>query len=143
MKLKLYHDTRKKFRDCVDAWTIYVPYPKWLREKTCGTMGTFLGCTPTETGMIRCIWEHDERRCGRPYFGKKIDPKDTPKAFQEIFYNMEKLWNEAITKSVESMERSLKLVAIGYLPITKYRKLWKELHLQRKAVEPSTDWADA
>lgn len=99
MKLKLYHDTRKKFRDCVDAWTIYVPYPKWLREKTFGTMGTFLGCTPTETGMIRCIWEHDERRCGRPYFGKKIDPKDTPKAFQEIFYNMEKLWNEAITKN--------------------------------------------
>lgn len=99
MKLKLYHDTRKKFRDCVDAWTIYVPYPKWLREKTCGTMGTFLGCTPTETGMIRCAWEHDERRCGRPYFGKKIDPKDTPKAFQEIFYNMEKLWNEAITKN--------------------------------------------
>lgn len=84
MKLKLYHDTRKKFRDCVDAWTIYVPYPKWLREKTCGTMGTFLGCTPTETGMIRCIWEHDERRCGRPYFGKKIDPKDTPKAFQKF-----------------------------------------------------------
>lgn len=24
---------------------------------------------------------------------------DTPKAFQEIFYNMEKLWNEAITKN--------------------------------------------
>lgn len=33
MKLRLYHDTRKKFRFCVDAWTIYVPYPKWLRKE--------------------------------------------------------------------------------------------------------------
>ena len=101
MKARLYHDTRKKFRDCVDAWSIYVPYPKWLKEKTNGTMGTFLGCTPTETGMIRCTWECDERRHGILHFGKKIDPKTTPKAFQKIFYNLEKLWNEAITKNTE------------------------------------------
>lgn len=34
-------------------------------------------------------------------FGKKIDPKTQPKAFQNIFYNLEKLWNEAITKNTE------------------------------------------
>lgn len=101
MKLRLYHDTRKEFRDSVDAWTIYVSYPKWLKEKTGRTMWAFLGCTPTETGMIRCIWEYDERRWGYPYFGKKIAPKTTPKAFQKIFYNLEKLWNETITKNTE------------------------------------------
>lgn len=101
MKLRLYHDTRKKFRDYVDAWTIYAPYPKWLREETDRTMGIFLGCTPTKTGMIRCTWEYDERMWGHPHFGKKIDPKTTPKAFQKIFYKLEKLWNEAITKNTE------------------------------------------
>lgn len=32
MKARLYHDTRKKFRDYIDAWSIYFPYPK-LDEK--------------------------------------------------------------------------------------------------------------
>ena len=101
MKLRLYHDTRKKFRDCVDAWTIYVPYPKWLQKETHDTRGCFLGCTPTDEGMIRCTWEYDERRWGSPFFGKKIDPKTTPKAFQKIFCKLEKLWNDAITKNTE------------------------------------------
>lgn len=44
MKLRLYHDTRKKFRFCVDAWTIYVPYPKWLRKERYDAKGIYLGC---------------------------------------------------------------------------------------------------
>lgn len=47
MKLRLYHDTRKKFRFCVDAWTIYVPYPKWLRKERYDAKGIYLGCSPT------------------------------------------------------------------------------------------------
>ena len=50
MKARLYHDTRKKSRDCVDAWSIYFPYPKRMREQK-QTYGTFIGCTPTEDGM--------------------------------------------------------------------------------------------
>ena len=36
MKARLYHDTRKKSRDCVDAWSIYFPYPKWMRKENPG-----------------------------------------------------------------------------------------------------------
>ena len=86
----------------MDAWTIYAPYPKWLKKKSQGRIvGVYLGCTPTESGMIRCCWDPDDRGIMYPYFGKRIDPKTTPKAFQKIFYNLEKLWNEAITKNTE------------------------------------------
>lgn len=103
MKLKLYHDTRKKFRFCVDAWTIYVPYPKWLRKERYDAKGIYPGCSPTEYGMIRCCWCEDEITItrNRPYLGKRIDPKATSKAFQKIFYKLEKLWNEAITKNTD------------------------------------------
>ncbi len=101
MKLRLYHDTRKEFRNCVDAWTIYVPYPKWLQKETHGAKGTYLGCAPTETGMIRCCWA--ELMYYEPCsFGKKIDPKTQPKAFQKIFYNLERAWNNAINKNTDA-----------------------------------------
>lgn len=95
MKARLYHDTRKKHRNCVDAWSIYFPYPKRMREQK-QTYGTFLGCKPTEYGMIRCTWDFDEFGM-RPYLGKRVDVKTTSKAFQEIFYHLEKLWNDVIT----------------------------------------------
>lgn len=56
MKLRLYHDTRKKFRFCVDAWTIYVPYPKWLRKERYDAKGIYLGCSPTEA------WSHSSQK---------------------------------------------------------------------------------
>ncbi len=95
MKARLYHDTRKKHRDCVDAWSIYFPYPKRMREQK-QTYGTFLGCKPTEYGMIRYTWDFDEFGM-RPYLGKRVDVKTTSKAFLEIFYHLEKLWNDVIT----------------------------------------------
>ena len=103
MKLRLYHDTRKEFRFCVDAWTIYVPYPKWLRKERYDAKGIYLGCSPTEYGMIRCCWYEDDITItrNRPYLGKRIDPKTTSKAFQKIFYKLEKIWNEAITKNTD------------------------------------------
>lgn len=100
MKARLYHDTRKKFRDYVDAWSMYFPYPKWLREQEHGTRGCFLGCRPTEYGMDKCTWEYDEPD-KRLFLGKRVDVSTTPKAFQDIFKHYEKLWNEAITKNTE------------------------------------------
>ena len=105
MKARLYHDTRKKHRDCVDAWSIYFPYPKWLRKQSGGrTFGGFIGCTPTEDGMIRCTYEYDEitPTLGRPYLGRRVDVRTTPKAFQKLFRKLERAWNNAITKNTES-----------------------------------------
>lgn len=59
MKARLYHDTRKKFRDYIDAWSIYFPYPKWMRKENPGVYGCFISCKPTESGMIRCIVDYD------------------------------------------------------------------------------------
>ena len=102
MKARLSHDTRKKCRDCVDAWALYFPYPKWMREEY-GAFGTYLGCKPTDDGMIRCTWGTDEcLPCqGRPYLGKRVDVKTTPKAFRNLFRQYEKLWNNAITRNTE------------------------------------------
>lgn len=104
MKARLYHDTRKKFRDYIDAWSIYFPYPKWMRKENPGVYGCFISCKPTtESGMTRCIVDYDEITPGRrrPYLGKRVDVKTTPKAFQKIFYHLEKLWNDAITKNTD------------------------------------------
>lgn len=103
MKLRLYHDTRKEFRDYVDAWSIYVPYPKWLREKEHGVFGCYLGCKPTENGIIRCTWEYDEITPGhgRPRLGKRVDIKTTSKAFQKIFRHYERLWNKTLKENTE------------------------------------------
>lgn len=104
MKARLYHDTRKKFRDYVDAWSMYFPYPKWMREENPGVYGCFIGCKPTESGKIRCTVEYDEFIPGfrsRPYLGKRVDVKTTPKAFQKIFRYHERLWNNAITRNTD------------------------------------------
>lgn len=100
MKARLYHDTRKSVCDCVDAWSMYFPYPKWLCKQEDGVRGCFLGCRPTEDGMDRCTWEYDEPD-KRLYLGKRVDISTTPKAFQEIFRHYEKLWNDAITQNTE------------------------------------------
>lgn len=66
--------------------------------------GCFISCKPTESGMISCIVDYDEfipGICSRPYLGKRVDVKTTPKAFQKIFRHQEMLWNNAITKNTE------------------------------------------
>ena len=59
MKIRLYHSERKKDKEAVDAWSIYCPYPKKYRIST-SIKGVFLGCKPTENGMVRCCWTEDE-----------------------------------------------------------------------------------
>lgn len=78
---------------------MYFPYPKKMREQK-QTYGCYLGCKPTDDGMIRCTWEYDEMGM-RPYLGKRVDIKTTPKAFQKLFRKYERLWNNAITKNTD------------------------------------------
>lgn len=103
MKARLYHDTRKEIRDSIDAWSMYFPYPKWLRKESKGVFGCYISCKPTEYGAIICCCDYDEviPGHGRPYLGKRVDVRTTPKAFQKIFRHQERLWNNAITKNTE------------------------------------------
>lgn len=99
MKARLYHDTRKKYRDCIDSWSMYFPYPKRMRKQE-KAFGVYLGCKPTDDGMIRCTWEYDKMEM-RPYLGKRVDVNTTPKEFQKLFKMYEKLWNNAIIKNTD------------------------------------------
>lgn len=93
MKIKLYHDQRRKHQDAADSWSIYCPYPKKYRAAT-GIKGVLLGCKPTEDGIVRCCWMEDE--IGKNiYLGKRIDVASTPKAFQAIFKHIAKVFNKA------------------------------------------------
>lgn len=59
MKVRLYHDERVSAKDAPDAWSIYCPYPKKYQRVT-GIKGVYLGCKPTDEGMIRCCCESME-----------------------------------------------------------------------------------
>ena len=59
MKVRLYHDERVSAKDAPDAWSIYCPYPKKYQRVT-GIKGVYLGCKPTDGGLIRCCWESME-----------------------------------------------------------------------------------
>ena len=104
MKARLYHDTRKEIRDSIDAWSMYFPYPKWLRKENKGVFGCYISCKPTEYGAIICCCYYDEVTPGhgRPYLGKRVDVRTTPKAFQKIFRHQE------YGRGMGSMEQSLK-----------------------------------
>lgn len=93
MEIKLYHDQRRKHRDAADSWSIYCPYSMKYRAAT-GIKGVFLGCKPTEEGMVRCCWMEDE--IGKNiYLGKRIAVSSTSKAFQAIFKHIGKVFNKA------------------------------------------------
>lgn len=99
MEIRLYHSERKKDKEAVDSWSIYCPYPKKYRIST-GIKGGFLGCKPTENGMIRCCWAEDE--VGKKVFlGKRIEVSSTPKAFQAIFNHIARVFKYAYEKDTE------------------------------------------
>lgn len=79
MKVRLYHDERVSAKDAPDAWSIYCPYPKKYQRAT-GIKGVYLGCKPTDEGMIRCCWKFME--VGQKVsLGKRMALSSTPKAF--------------------------------------------------------------
>ena len=75
-----------------------------MRKKYPGVYGCYIGCKPTDSGMVRCTCEYDEITPGhgRPYLGKRVDVNTTSKSFQKIFRKQERLWNNAITKNTDA-----------------------------------------
>lgn len=93
MKVRLYHNERVSAKDTPDAWSIYCPYPKKYQRVT-GIKGVYLGCKPTDEGMIRCCWESMEvgqKVC----LGKRMALSSTPKAFQVAFRKIERVYLHA------------------------------------------------
>lgn len=93
MKVRLYHDERVSAKDAPDAWSIYCPYPKKYQRVT-GIKGVYLGCKPTDEGMIRCCWESME--VGQKVsLGKRVDVSSTPMAIQITFHRIECVYQHA------------------------------------------------
>ena len=93
MKVRLYHDERGSAKDAPDAWSIYCPYPNKYQRVT-GIKGVYLGCKPTDEGMIRCCWESME--VGQKVsLGKRMVLSSTPKAFQVAFRKIERVYQHA------------------------------------------------
>jgi len=89
----LYHDEKVSAKDAPDAWSIYCPYPKKYQRVT-GIKGVYLGCKPTDEGMIRCCWESME--VGQKVsLGKRMALSSTPKAFQVAFRKIERVYLHA------------------------------------------------
>ena len=93
MKVRLYHDERVSAKDAPDAWSIYCPYPMKYQRVT-GLKGVYLGCKPTDEGMIRCCW--DSMEVGQKVsLGKRVALSSTPKAFQVAFRKIERVYQNA------------------------------------------------
>lgn len=106
MKARLYRATGEH-RDCIDAYSLYLPYPKWLVKYEGNRyglvvdriIGTFLGCSPASDGtMIRCCWSDFETRkygASPMCLGRKVDIDSMPEPFRNECRRIEALWNEA------------------------------------------------
>lgn len=93
MKVRLYHDERVGAKAAPDAWSIYCPY-SLKYQKVTGIKGVYLGCKPTDEGMIRCCWESIEVG-QRINLGKRVDVSSTPMAIQVAFHNIESVYQNA------------------------------------------------
>ena len=91
--MQITHSERKKDKEAVDSWSIYCPYPKKYQRVT-GIKGVYLGCKPTDGGLIRCCWESME--VGQKVsLGKRMALSSTPKAFQVAFRKIERVYLHA------------------------------------------------
>lgn len=102
MKARLYRATGE-LRDAIDAWTLYLPYPKWLRmhpnNKFYEIRGLMLFCSPASDGtMIRCSWEEFNWQYSIEGLGKKVPIDSMPEPFANECRRIERLFNEAIEK---------------------------------------------
>lgn len=102
MKVKLYRATNAK--GFVDEFSLYFPYPKWMKEeiyKRNGGIvnGTFLGCSQDSRGyVIRCCWDELDASLGYTIqgLGRRYPLEKMSEHFQNYAKHLEKLWNDAI-----------------------------------------------
>jgi len=95
MKVRLY---RYPGAWTVDQFTLYFPYPKWLREHD-GVHGCFVGCNQASDGsVIRCNWDYDDRKLGYhpSNLGRRYPLERMSKQFRKWANRMARLWNDAL-----------------------------------------------
>lgn len=93
-QVKLY-DSGKQYKGYPDRYTLYFPYPQWLKDND-NYEGTFLGCSPSYDGrMTRCIFDMVE--IGENVnFGKEIPLSSMPQGFQDAANELISKWYDAL-----------------------------------------------
>ena len=72
---------------------VWSPHARKMRRVT-GIKGVYLGCKPTDGGLIRSCWESMEVG-QRINLGKRVDVSSTPIAIQVAFHNIERVYLNA------------------------------------------------
>lgn len=90
MKVKLY---KMPGKETIDSYSLYFPYPKWLREHD-KCRGFFINCSQDSNGgVIRCAGDYDEWNC---FLGKRFPLEKMSEQFQNWAHHLEKLFNDAL-----------------------------------------------
>ena len=95
MKVRLYKHAGKW---TVDQFTLYFPYPKWLKKQD-GAEGCFVGCNQDlHGGVIKCCWDYDDRRLGYSIagMGRRYPIEKMSIQFRKWASRLERLWNDAL-----------------------------------------------
>lgn len=106
------YDGGKKFEGYPDRYSVYFPMPKRFRADKEDDKGIYLGCTPTEDGMIRCTWEPVEAHDHIGYtikLGRVVKLETFPKAFQRIIKRMTRIYNRALNENTDKAWKAWEL----------------------------------
>jgi len=103
MKIRLYRASAK-FRGYIDEFTLYFPFPKWMKEEYRNNYqhhvyGYGIGCSQDSYGgVVRCCGFDDDRTLGYhpDHFGRRYPLEKMSKEFQKWARSMEKAWNDAL-----------------------------------------------
>lgn len=101
VKARIY-DSGKKYESYPDRYAILYMIPKEYRNN--GLKGIYLGCRPTEDGMIRCTWEEvktSDRIGVTVNLGKRIPIEHLPAGFRHIVRKMDRVYNRALNENTE------------------------------------------
>lgn len=98
MKVRVY-DSKQK--DVADRYTLYFPYPKWLRQQEGRPiMGCFqpFNFIEEEKFFTFYAWDYDDRSRGYniPRTERKIKLETLPKFVRDYVDRMDRLWNDAL-----------------------------------------------
>ena len=106
MQVRVYQDDRKEFKNCPDSMTIYFPIPKRLQKRE-QSKGCFCaGHINSMGGFNGMYWDSVNQGMiingNQLYLGKRIKRETLPEKVQNHINELEKIWNNAVTKDDES-----------------------------------------
>lgn len=106
MKVRVYQDQRKEFKNYPDSMSVYFPLPKRLRKREFSN-GFYCAGHLNGTGFYGMYWDNVPEgvvlNSNGMYLGKLIKRETLPTRFQQHLMKLETLWNEVVSKDTDEM----------------------------------------